>query len=255
MARSSSESSLPMQRGCCEKGFRFLFRVVNVLLILAGLAVFGYSLYLIKEVKDREGNAKEDGKENSAVEIAKHYWFAEASIAFGAWVVLTSTFALLGAKMDKICCLATHVIFSVLALLTEASVAVTFYFNKGWDVNHLAPLDETGTYKELRKIIREHLKVSLYVGLAVIVLQTLSVMFACVVWGYYTGREEEEDEEHEIWRRPFIQQNSREPEGGSTGDKSEKQKDHPWNKRMREKYGMDTGNLTYDPAASRGSVR
>lgn len=250
----SSEDSRVAERGCCEKGFRVLFGVVNTLLIFLGIAVFGYSLYLIHEVREKEKSSEE-----SAVEIAKKYWFVEATIAFGLWVVLSSALALLATRLDKVCCLASHVIFVVLALLAEATVVLVSYFNKGWDLDHLAPLDKTGTYKELREVIQEHMKVSLYLGLTVVILQTLSVMLACVVWGYYTGVDEDEDEEeHEIWRRrPLMSDNSRDTRDRSINEDSGRKKDDPWSNRMKEKYGMDMSKFTYDPerAASRGVAR
>lgn len=244
------------ERGCCENLLRRFFKFVNVVLVLLGVSLIGYGLYLLKVTNDQISKDDDSQESRSFLWFTKTYWFVEASIFCGVWTCCMAAFALLGTSMDNGCCIGVHTILILITLIAEAIVVVVIYFNKNWDLDHLVPIDESGKYEEVRDYITNNLDVVLYIGLGVVVLQSLSLLMACGVWSLVKEKKyNESDDEGEIWKRRSLLPDTNESNSSApTGVGAEQRREDPWSSRMREKYGLDTGKFTYDPekTASRG---
>eukprot|EP00803_Ostreobium_quekettii_P000345 evm.model.scf_2964.1 EVM.evm.TU.scf_2964.1 scf_2964:12854-13522(+) len=185
--------------GCCGATFRCLFLLLNWLLAAAGLALMGYSIY----VGDEIANPPTDGSTGEAAcsgtpgpgnglgdaeweEQTKRYWFALVIAAIGIWAFITAVFGLGGGKCDNACCIGTHTVMLTLALLAEAAFGLVFYFEEGWKWN--LPPDASGICEEFRDLVESHLKICMYVGLGVLVLEVLTLVLGCAFWSRASSR-------------------------------------------------------------------
>ena len=266
------QRSEPGLAGCFETLLRVAFLGLNYLMMAAGLALVGYSIYIFKGIRyPHPGSASGDdctlGQSNnvlhlehktvhhmagadaqSAWEDVKPYWFGFVVVAMGVWTFITALFALGGARCDKACCLGTHTVMLLVALLAEGTFGLVFYFDKGW--NWELPTDESGQCKEFRKFVQKHLRTSLYIVLAVLILQLCSLLLGCAMWSWATERKQDEDEEAEMLRRPLAPSKATSVPGRDPGQS--KRKTDRWSMRMREEYGLDTGKFSYDPEVPKG---
>lgn len=185
--------------GCCGGTFRCLFLLLNWLLAAAGLALMGYSIY----VGDKIAHPPTDGSTGDAAcfetngltdgltdteweEKTKRYWFALVIAAIGAWAFITAVFGLGGGRCGNACCIGTHTVMLTLALLAEVVFGLVFYFEKGWKWQ--LPPDASGKCAEFHKFVDSNLKICLYVGVGVLVLEVLTLVLGCAFWSRASSR-------------------------------------------------------------------
>ncbi|GMH36942.1 hypothetical protein BSKO_04815 [Bryopsis sp. KO-2023] len=255
MPRDAEGQHIGSERSCCESFLRRLFSAINYFLLVVGLVLVGYSVYLVKMVRSKEASAQQSDEdansESSALVTEEHYWFVEVVAISGVWTVLLALCALVGTNYGKACCLGSHTVMVVVALLVEGTLLILFCVNKTWDADHLVPWDESGAYDDVRSFVAHHLRVSLYIGATLVFLQILTLLLGCAVWNFASGatRDGDEEEENEIWRRPLLSE-ARSENGSGMPNPSSKPRDDPWSQRMRVKYGLDTSKFSYDPEAT-----
>lgn len=251
----------PRKAGCCESLLRFVYLVLNYLLLAMGLALIGYAIYIFygvrhphnlppgsagcKETASLRGHREESqsgyaagaGQPESAWEDIKPYWFAYVILAMGVWTMITALFAISGVKCDKGCCLGVHTFMLGIALLAEGTFGFVFYYEKGW--NWHLPSDQSGQCAQFRKLVLKHLRISIYIGIAAALLQFFSFLLGCALWSWVHERRQDDEEEAEIWRRqPLLNETG---EGAGRDGGAPKRKTDTQKQRIREKYGVRAG--------------
>lgn len=252
MPRDEEGRHIRPERSCFESLLRRSFAAINYILFAMGLGLVAYSIYLVKEVREKEASAQEERDPDASILVVeKHYWFVELVAFWGVWTVVLAVSALVGSSYQKVCCLGTHTVMVLVALLLEGTAVIFFCVNSKWNADHLVPWDESGAYGDVRRFVKHHLRVSLYIGLAVVILEIVTLLLGCAVWTFAsaTKQKHEDDEENEIWRRPLLSGDRLRTASGAATTAPSKQKDDPWSQRMRTKYGLDTSKFSYDPEA------
>ncbi|CAD6204553.1 unnamed protein product [Miscanthus lutarioriparius] len=219
----------------CRGFFECLLRLLNFILTVAGLAMVGYGIYLLVEWM----KISEDGSGGrltsevlvsgrpllGAVALGDSFldqlpkaWFIYLFIGVGAIVFLVSLFGCIGAGTRNTCCLCFYAFLVILLILAEAGAAAFIFFDQSW---------KDGVLFLLALVVRAMNKPAEY---------------------------DSDDEIIAIGRSPTMRQPlihaQNVPATGvpvPTLDQRASRND-AWSQRMREKYGLDTSQFTYNPS-------
>ncbi|XP_057976674.1 tobamovirus multiplication protein 2A [Malania oleifera] len=255
-------------RGCLECPLKLL----NFLLTLVGLAMVGYGIYLLVEFMKSSGERLTilpEGDTGSSTQLGRPMlmalslstnildklpkaWFIYAFIGIGVILFVISCFGCIGAVTRNGCCLSCYSVLVILLILVELGCAAFIFFDKSWKEE--IPKDKTGDFDMIYDFLKEHWKVIKWAALAAVVLEALLFLLALSVRA--ANRPLDYDSDDEIInasqiRQPLITRPPP-PTGvpvAGTLDQRPSRND-AWSTRMREKYGLDTSEFTYNPSES-----
>ncbi|KAF5460284.1 hypothetical protein F2P56_020165 [Juglans regia] len=257
-------------KGCLE----CLLKLINFLLSLVGLAMVGYGIYLLVEYERSTSNTlvASDVRGNESLILLGRpllmgvslsssifddlpkAWFIYLFIAIGVILFVISCFGCIGAVTRNGCCLTCYSVLVILLILVELGCAAFIFFDKSWEEE--IPTDSTGDFDSIYDFLKEHWKIVKWVALGAVVLEALLFLLALVVRAANRPVEYDSDDEliapRQQIRQPLINRPPVPAAGvpvASTLDQRPGRSD-AWSTRMREKYGLDTSEFTYNPAES-----
>ncbi|KAK4846094.1 hypothetical protein QYF36_013029 [Acer negundo] len=258
-------------RGC----FECLLKLLNFLLTLVGLAMVGYGIYLFVEYKRAEANntvmilpaTSDQGLVQlgrpmlMAVSLSANIfenlpkpWFIYLFIGVGVVLFVISCFGCVGASTRNGCCLCCYSLLVILLILVELGCAAVIFFDKTWKDE--IPTDKTGYFNMIYDFLKENWSIVRWVALGVVILEALIFLLALMVRS--ANKPVEYDSDDEILaprpqiRQPFLNRPPPPATGvpvAGTVDQRPSRND-AWSTRMREKYGLDTSEFTYNPSES-----
>ncbi|KAM7530949.1 hypothetical protein LguiB_034359 [Lonicera macranthoides] len=258
-------------RGCLE----CLLKLLNFLLTLVGLAMVGYGIYLFVEFKN--ASSADDSSiapssdewiqlgrpmlmavslSSSVLDNLPKAWFIYLFVGVGVILFVVSCFGCIGAATRNGCCLSCYSVLVILLILVELGCAAFIFFDKSWKEE--IPTDRTGDFDMIYGFLEEHWKIVKWVALGVVILEALVFLLALVVRAANKPPEYDSDDEYiggprQQIRQPLINNRPPAPAPGApvsgTLDQRNSRND-AWSTRMREKYGLDTSEFTYNPSES-----
>ncbi|XP_068649707.1 tobamovirus multiplication protein 2A-like [Aristolochia californica] len=256
-------------RGCWE----WLLKLLNFILMIAGLAMVGYGIYLVVEWKrfSSHGVTLSPVDQSELMNLGRpmmlvlplltnildklpRAWFIYLFIAVGVILFVISCFGCIGAVTRNGCCLCCYSVLVILLILVELGCAAFIFFDHGW--KEVLPTDKTGNFDMIYDFLEKNWNIARWVALGAVVLQVLAFIFALVVRA--TNRAPEYDSEDEYIaprstiRQPLINRQGAAATGiPVTGTlENRPSRSDAWSARMREKYGFDTSEFTYNPSES-----
>ncbi|XP_059275746.1 tobamovirus multiplication protein 2A [Lycium ferocissimum] len=263
----------------CKGFWECLLKLLNFLLTLVGLAMVGYGIYLFVEYKNHSSSGDDDypvapptrsevlefGRPMlMAVSLAGNIfdklpkpWFIYLFIGIGAVLVIVSCCGCIGAATRNGCCLSCYSALIFLVILIELAAAGFIFFDKSW--REEIPTDKTGNFDAIYDFLDDHWKIIKWVALGAVILEALIFLLALVVRAANRPADYDSDDEYiggprQQIRQPLI--NNRPTPAPATGvpvtgtvDNRPSRND-AWSMRMREKYGLDTSEFTYNPSES-----
>ncbi|KAK6782976.1 hypothetical protein RDI58_020772 [Solanum bulbocastanum] len=262
----------------CKGFWECLLKLLNFLLTLVGLTMVGYGIYLFVEYKNHShsgddypvappmsGDMIEFGRPMlMAVSLAGNIfdklpkpWFIYLFIGIGAVLVVVSCCGCIGAATRNGCCLSCYSMLIFLLILVELGAAGFIFFDKSWKDE--IPRDKTGNFELIYDFLDDHWKIIKWVALGAVIFEALIFLLALIVRAANRPADYDSDDEYiggprQQIRQPLI--NNRPPANPATGvpvtatlDNRPSRND-AWSTRMREKYGLDTSEFTYNPSES-----
>ncbi|KAG8637853.1 tobamovirus multiplication protein 2A [Manihot esculenta] len=256
-------------RGCLE----CILKLLNFLLTLVGLAMVGYGIYLFVEYKraDDETLAPVSGDPGliqlgrpvlMAVSLSESIfdklpklWFIYLFIGVGVILFLISCFGCIGSVTRNGCCLCCYSVLVILLILVELGCAAFFFFDKSWKEE--LPTDKTGDFDMIYDFLKENWNIVRWVALGVVVFEALLFVLALMVRAANRPADYDSDDEliapRQQIRQPLLNRPPPVPATGvpvaGTLDQRSSRND-AWSARMREKYGLDTSEFSYNPSES-----
>ncbi|CAA2963094.1 tobamovirus multiplication 2A-like [Olea europaea subsp. europaea] len=258
-------------KGCLE----CLLKLMNFLLALVGLAMVGYGIFLFVEYKNAASSGNHPNMHSSgeliqlgrpmlmAVSLDSIFdklpkaWFIYLFIGIGVVLVVISCCGCIGATLRNGCCLTCYSIFVILLILIELGCAAFMFFDKSW--KEAIPTDKTGNFDMIYDFMDKHWKIIRWVTLGAVILEALVFLLALVVRAvnrpanYDYDSDDESTGSRRQTRQPLLNRTAAVPSPGvsaaGTLDQRPSRND-AWSARMREKYGLDTSEFTYNPSAS-----
>ncbi|KAI3756464.1 hypothetical protein L1987_56285 [Smallanthus sonchifolius] len=254
----------------CKRFLECLLKFLNFLLTLIGLAMVGYGVYMFVMYK----NAKDDfhpphgeliqlGRPMLIAVSLSHSsffdnlptaWFIYLFIGIGAALFIISCFGCIGAATRSGCCLTCYSLLIFLLILVELGGASFIFFDKSWRAE--IPVDKTGDFDMIYGFLEKNWKICRWVALGAVILEGLVFLLTLMVRAANSPPDYDSDDEYiagpRQQRQPLI---SRQPVPATgipvtaTLD-SRPSRNDAWSTRMREKYGLDTTEFTYNPNES-----
>ncbi|TKY45349.1 Tobamovirus multiplication protein 2A [Spatholobus suberectus] len=144
--------------------------------------------------------------------------------------------------------------FSVVVDLSGAGMCSLYIFDKSW-IEEI-PKDKTGDFDMIYGFLRENWNIVKWVALGIVIFEALLFVLALIVRAANRPPEYDSDEEYINPRQQVRQPLLNRPAGTASGvpvtgtvDQRPSRND-AWSTRMREKYGLDTSEFTYNPSES-----
>lgn len=256
-------------RGCLE----CILKLLNFLLTLVGLAMVGYGIYLFVEYKkaaDDESLAPSSGDSDliqlgrpmlmalsfseSIFDKLPKAWFIYLFIGVGVVLFVISCFGCIGSVTRNGCCLSCFSVLVILLILVELGCAAFIFFDKSWKEE--IPIDKTGVFDNIYDFLKDNWKIVKWAALGVVVLEALLFVLALIVRAANKPADYDSDDELIAPRQQIRQPLINRPPAPATGvpvtgtlDQRPSRND-AWSTRMREKYGLDTSEFSYNPSES-----
>ncbi|BAU00367.1 Tobamovirus multiplication protein [Vigna angularis] len=259
-------------RGCWE----CLLKLLNFILCVTGLAIVGYGIYLFVEFSKASDDNTPDispvSDDSALIQLGRpmlmvvslsdsfldnlpRAWFIYLFIGTGVVLFLISCFGCIGAATRNGCCLSCYSILVVLLILIELGWAGFIFFDKNWKEE--IPTDKTGDFDAIYEFLSENWNIVKWVALGIVIFEALLFLLALIVRAANRPAEYDSDEEfinsRQQVRQPLLNRSAAGPATGlpasGTVDQRSSRND-AWSARMREKYGLDTSEFTYNPSES-----
>ncbi|CAH9091534.1 unnamed protein product [Cuscuta epithymum] len=257
----------------CKGFLECLLKLFNFLLTLVGLAMVGYGIYLFVEYKHNSSSGDEypyPPSNDDIVQLGRPMlmaislgsnildnlpkaWFIYLFIGIGVAVFVISCCGCIAAATRNGCCLTCYSVLIILLILIELGGAAFIFFDKSWKKE--IPIDRTGNFDTIYGFLEDHWDIVKWVALGAVVLEAFIFLLALVVRAANAPADYDSDDEYVGPRRQLHQplinnmpptQPSSVPAAGTLD--SRPSRSDAWSARMREKYGLDTTEFTYNPS-------
>lgn len=184
-------------------------------------------------------------------------WFIYAFLGSG---IITCFVALIGhiaAETSHGFCLSCYTFLQVVLLIVQFAIAGYIFFDRHWRED--IPEDPTGELDKLEKFVKKNLDICKWAALAVVVMEALGLFFAMTLRAVsVTSRRRGYDSDDDYTasrnaRQPINRQadQANNPAAVGAPPTNRQVRNDAWSTRMREKYGLDTTEFTYNPSESR----
>eukprot|EP01023_Acetabularia_acetabulum_P019186 TRINITY_DN19734_c1_g1_i5.p1 TRINITY_DN19734_c1_g1~~TRINITY_DN19734_c1_g1_i5.p1 ORF type:complete len:235 (+),score=13.18 TRINITY_DN19734_c1_g1_i5:143-847(+) len=147
---------------------RLLLKFANYVLLFAGLATIGFSIYLIVGWKEASGHPFQDIP-----------WFFATAGGVGIFVFITALIGICGAdNAHRRCCLNFY-IFLICVLLVAQIVIVVFLFMKS--LRDLIPQSSSTDIVQIQQFVEKNIKIVRYGAIAILVVEAIAVFSSCIL--------------------------------------------------------------------------
>ncbi|XP_057518836.1 tobamovirus multiplication protein 2A-like isoform X3 [Amaranthus tricolor] len=254
----------------CQGFWNCLLKLLNFLMTIVGLAMVGYGIYLY--VMYKQASSPDIGpppiiSEETMIQLGRPLimsvslsnsffdnlpkaWFIYLFISVGAVLFVMSCFGCIGASTKNGCCLSTYAVFIILLILLELGASAFIFFNKDWQDQ--IPYDKTGNFDMIYDFLEGHWSIAKWVLLGIVILEAVLFLITIIVRSMSRPADYDSDEEfinpRQSIKQPLINRPppaTPAPVAGSLDQRHSR--NDAWSARMREKYGLDTAEFTYNP--------
>eukprot|EP01023_Acetabularia_acetabulum_P061730 TRINITY_DN74_c0_g1_i1.p2 TRINITY_DN74_c0_g1~~TRINITY_DN74_c0_g1_i1.p2 ORF type:complete len:241 (-),score=37.34 TRINITY_DN74_c0_g1_i1:470-1192(-) len=216
----------------CVSCLKFLLKVTNYLLLFVGLATVGFGIYMFKTWHDTNKS------------LTSIPWFIIVTFVVGLVIVVTASVGICGADCaHKSCCLNFYIFLACVILCAQIAIVVAVFIK---DVQNYIPKDTSGNLQAIEEFIKKDVYVVKYGGIAIMVIEVIAVLTACIlsVTDHGNRKDDDEDDYKTPLNQPYY------AAGYQAGAPVQRTATDPWSKHISQKYDLDTTKFTYDPQRS-----
>ncbi|WJX55154.1 Tobamovirus multiplication protein 2A, variant 3 [Trifolium repens] len=261
---------------CCRGFWECILKLLNFILTVTGLAMVGYGIYLLVEFSKASDAETPDispvSDDSALIQLGRPIlmavslsdsifdklpkaWFIYLFIGVGAVLFVVSCFGCIGAATRNGCCLQTkYSILVALLILVELGCAAFLVFDKSWKEE--IPTDKTGDFDMIYGFLRENWNIVRWVALGIVIFEALLFLLALIVRAVNRPADYDSDDElmnpRQQARQPLLNRQAGTPAGLPVAGAIDQRpsRNDAWSARMREKYGLDTSEFSYNPSES-----
>ncbi|KAG5070043.1 hypothetical protein JHK85_002420 [Glycine max] len=243
-------------RGCWE----CLLKLFNFILTLTGLAIVGYGIYLFVEFS----KASDDDNTPAISPVSDDSALIQLGRPVLMAVSLSNDFF---DNLPRACEINNMKLlewlvnrmwtcgYEIIGASEELGCAAFIFFDKNWKEE--IPTDKTGDFDAIYGFLIENWNIVKWVALGIVIFEALLFLLALIVRAANRPADYDSDEEfinpRQQVRQPLLNRPAASPATGlpvaGTMDQRPSRND-AWSTRMREKYGLDTSEFTYNPSES-----
>ncbi|KAG5540059.1 hypothetical protein RHGRI_020331 [Rhododendron griersonianum] len=256
----------------CRGFWECILKLLNFLMTLVGLAMVGYGIYLFVEYEKSSSSSSAashtsdamiqlgrpmlmDSLSSSFFDDLPKAWFICVFVGVGVILFIISCFGCIAAATRNGCCLVSYSVLVFLLILVEGGCAAFIFFDSSWKDD--IPTDDTGDFSMIYDFLEENWEIAKWVALGIVIFEALLFLLALIVRATNRPAEYDSDDEYingprQQARQPLINRPPVPapgvPAAGALDQRSSRT--DAWSTRMREKYGLDTSEFTYNPSES-----
>ncbi|XP_075508436.1 tetraspanin-18 [Primulina tabacum] len=273
MAPPERERKSAMRTPWCHTFVSFILKFLNFLQAFVGVAIVIYSAYMLTQWQNHrdefpppapspsDSEVELDAQviitmnfaygvvsfDDNALRMGLHSlpapWFIYGFMGIGILVCYITCIGHIAAESINGCCLCFYALLITVFVLLEAGLVAFIALDHHWEKD--LPLDPTGELDSLRTFIEDNVDIFEWVGIAIAVIQVLSVLFAVILRYLVSNRSGDDDIEEDNGtqtraREPLLNTYSSQASGSTKGDS------YIWSSRMRKKYGSNSGSTEND---------
>ncbi|KAF7804572.1 tetraspanin-18-like isoform X1 [Senna tora] len=252
-----------MRRNCCHSFLASLLKFLNFLHAFVGLSIVLYSLWMINQW-NHHLPIHPTSPSSSSLSIPSNSHSTSVSARFTPLDLAVDTvsgfddglgfgfnsvnlpapwfiYSFMGVGILLCCvtflgCIAAEVV-NVIILLEAALVAFIAIDHK-WEKD--LPFDPTGELNSLRSFIEDNVDICEWVGIAVLIVQALSLLLAFILRATISTRRTDSDYEDEYYVRGLNPQSAQ--SSGSTKVDNRGTASDAWSSQLRDKYGLNSSD-------------
>ncbi|KAJ7977126.1 putative Tetraspanin family protein [Quillaja saponaria] len=171
-------------------------------------------------------------------------WFIYSFMGVGILLCCITFLGCIAAEAINGCCLCFYTILITILIVLEAALVAFIAIDRHWEKD--LPFDPTGDLDSLRSFIEDNIDTCKWVGIAVITIQALSLLMGIILRALVSTRKSDFDCEDDLDGRgrtwePLLNPQTGQPSGSTKGDSRGAHSDI-WSSRIREKYGLNSGD-------------
>ncbi|KAI3449852.1 hypothetical protein Pfo_006517 [Paulownia fortunei] len=257
-----------MRTPCCHTFLAFILKFLNFLQAFVGVAIIVYSAYMLNQWNHHhhqfpppdESGIRLPADVISPLNFASGVvsslddelrfnfhslpapWFIYAFMAIGILVCCITCIGHFGAEAISGCCLCFYAVLTTIFILLEVGLVAFIALDHHWEKD--IPFDPTGELDRLRTFIEDNVDVFEWIGIAILIIQVLSLLFAIILRSLVSGRRVDDDIEGDYGFRSSNREPLRAPYSSQASASTRGDSDI-WSSRMREKYGLNSGEAKH----------
>ncbi|XP_058771021.1 tetraspanin-20-like [Vicia villosa] len=235
-----------MRPNCCHFSLAFVLKFLNFLQAFVGVSILLYSIWMLNQWDHFSPQPPLPHFSISLPRSLSHHfvsdinlpapWFIYAFMCVGILVCCIAFFGCVAAEIINGCCLCFYTLLITVLVLLEAALVGFIAIDHHWQED--IPVEPTGQLESLRSFIEDNQDICRWVGIAVLVVQALSLLVALILRASVSTRREDFDDDEEYDVRGRSREPLLIPQPGQTSGSSHSD---VWSSRMREKYGLNNG--------------
>lgn len=237
--------------------------------------MIGYGVYLFVECKTDASTDNDSIDASSSMELVQlgrpmllvvsvadsifekppKAWFIYLFTGIGVVLVFVASCGCIATATRNGCCLSCYSVLVILLILVQLGAAAFIIFDKSWKED--IPVDRTGNFDMIYQFVDQHWKIIRWVALGIVIFEALVFLLTLVVRAVNRPAQYDSDDEYiggprQQIRQPFISRDSAPATGVPVAGALDQRlsRNDAWSSRMREKYGLDTSEFTYNPSES-----
>ncbi|KAL6564048.1 hypothetical protein OROHE_005288 [Orobanche hederae] len=221
-----------MRTPCCDTFLAFILKFLNFLQASVGVAIIVYSAYMLSQWQhhnhqfnptDASGAPRPADVVSTLNLVSAVVFYRDNALRFDLHSLPAPCYAVLAT------------IFILLEVGLVAFIALDHHWEK--DI----PFDPTGELDHLRTFIQDNVDVFMWVGIAIVIIQVLSLLFAIILRSLVSSQREDDDIEGDYDFRSCVREPMLAPYSSQTSVSARGDSDI-WSSRIREKYGLNDGD-------------
>lgn len=173
-------------------------------------------------------------------------WFIYAFMGLGVTMCCISCMGHIAADAINGCCLCFYALLKTVFVLLEVAFILFIALDRHWERD--LPLDPTREIGRIREFVEANIDFCKWVGISVVVIQALCLLLAVVLRAMITSQmkdnendiENDSDVRGKAWE-PLLNPRPTQTSVSVSGDGKAFHSDI-WSSRVREKYGLSSGN-------------
>ncbi|KAL6516228.1 hypothetical protein OROGR_019533 [Orobanche gracilis] len=254
-----------MRTPCCHTFLAFILKFLNFLQAFVGVAIIVYSAYMLSQWQhhnhqftptDASGAPRPADVvsplnlvsgvvfyRDNALRFDLHSlpapWFIYAFMGIGILVCCITLVGNIGAEAINGCCLCFYAVLATIFILLEVGLVAFIALDHHWEKD--IPFDPTGELDHLRTFIQDNVDVFMWVGIAIVIIQVLSLLFAIILRSLVSSQREDDEIEGDYDFRSCVREPMLAPYSSQTSVSARGDSDI-WSSRLREKYGLNNGD-------------
>ncbi|OWM79999.1 hypothetical protein CDL15_Pgr009977 [Punica granatum] len=243
-----------MRRNCCHISLAFVLKVLNYLQTFVGISIILYSAWMLNQWSHHvpvfpPSAPPPDSSAQLLLNSRSAGAFADrvTPLDFAADMVSGLDVGI-GVVLNDFkfpAPWAEYTLLVTVLLLIEAALVAFIAIDRQWE--QILPVDPTGELNSLRSFIEKNVAICKWVGIAIVVVQALSLLLSFVLRALVSPRRGEFDYEDDCEN---TRSRTREPLLNSQLGQTSAGHSDLWSSLVREKYGLNNGDKVLNQNAS-----